>query len=88
MVRRTYKMPNWNRNKQKRLENHSESATKSTPNPGDYPVGSLESRAAARALVKDRAKGVMWIQYIDIGPNGERTMGPKIKVPPVQRRPA
>ena len=70
------------------MENLSESATLSTPKPGDYSLGSLESRAAARALVEDRAKRVTWIQYIDIGPNGEKTMGPKVKVPPVQRRPA
>ena len=30
------------------------SATKSTPRPGDFPLGSIESRAAARAMIQQR----------------------------------
>lgn len=39
-------------------------ATNSIPKPGDYPLGSLESRAAARALLEGNQKRVRLIFYV------------------------
>jgi hypothetical protein len=41
-------------------------ATDSGPNPGDFPVGSLESRAAARTML-GRQDDVIAMQVIDLG---------------------
>ena len=34
-------------------------ATNSGPRPGDFPVGSVESRAAARAMAEDKDEGIV-----------------------------
>jgi hypothetical protein len=34
-------------------------ATNSGPKPGDFPLGSLESRAAARAVAEDKDEGIV-----------------------------
>ena len=49
------------------------------PKPGDYSLGSLESRAAARALLKDRASKQNTITIIHLDTNGKeirRTVSP------------
>jgi hypothetical protein len=45
-------------------------ATNSAPKPADFPLGSLESRAAARTMAKTRAEGstrepIMYIAHFD-----------------------
>ena len=46
-----------------------------TPKPGDYPVGSPQSRAAARAMLKEEEKFVIKIHFV-------RTLGaPMAKKP-------
>jgi hypothetical protein len=57
----------------------SDNASKSACRPGDYGLGSLESRAAARALVQDRDKGETEIQIIFVSPDGKKEIGPKLK---------
>lgn len=58
---------------------------KSTPKPGDYSIGSLRSRAAARAMIgtmkEDRT--LRGIQIINVSPDGTRTEGERIEIPPV-----
>jgi hypothetical protein len=49
-------MDNWYRTKGKREEHQDEPAPVSGPRPGDFPPGSLESRAAARAIILERRK--------------------------------
>jgi hypothetical protein len=53
------------------------------PKPGDFSLGSLQSRAAARALIQDKKKEDFIIQLIEIGPNGERILGKQIRIPAV-----
>jgi hypothetical protein len=43
-------MNNHNGNMRKRTDPLRETATKSTSKPGDFPLGSIQSRAAARAM--------------------------------------
>lgn len=44
---------------QNKLHSHQLNATEAGPKPGDFPIGSLESRAAARAVFEGReAAGV------------------------------
>jgi len=57
-------MTNWNRNKGKQTDSFAETATKSTPRPGDYSIGSLQSRAAARAMLRDKGKPVVKIHLV------------------------
>jgi hypothetical protein len=61
-------MNNWNRNRGKRQEAIHDPATNPAPKPGDYPVGSVESRAAARAMIKGKRKVVIEIQNVRSGP--------------------
>jgi hypothetical protein len=72
-----------NGNKRKQADPISETATKSAPKPGDYPLGSLESRAVARALVQNRDKEGTVIQIVYVSPDGKKENGPKLKIPPV-----
>ena len=44
-------------------------ATDFAPKPGDYELGSLESRAAARAMLGDSNKLLMVLRYHFIGSN-------------------
>ena len=49
-------------------------ATDSTPRPGDFPIGSIESRAAARARLehtKDNPGEVDHVQIVHIGHDGK-----------------
>jgi hypothetical protein len=55
-------------------------AAKSKPRPGDYPLGCLESRAAARAILQDKDKGKVVIQLVFVSPDGKREPGPQIKI--------
>jgi hypothetical protein len=80
-------MTNPNRNKRKRADPLREGATQSTPKPGDFPLGSMASRAAARAMSDakrdqkpDRLTG---IQIVYGAPGGPQEYGPLIKIPPV-----
>ena len=74
-------MDKWNRDKKKGVDSLSETATKSAPKPGNYPVGSLQSRAAARALIQRRDNEDLFIQIVYDGPSGATTLGPRIRVP-------
>jgi hypothetical protein len=58
-------MSNWNNNRWKRPEHQSEPATMPGPKPGDFAVGSLQSRAAARSQVKNRREAkIRFIPHI------------------------
>ena len=46
--------------------------------PGDFPLGSLESRAAARALVERKSKPKRIIQIRFLSPDGTVTDGPRV----------
>ena len=74
-------MDKWNGGKGKRTENVAGIATKSLPSPADYPLASVESRAAARALVQDRDKKGEVIEIVLVSPDGTRTNGPRFAVP-------
>lgn len=57
-------MDNWNPFKGKRAERQLEPATNPGPKPGDFPLGSLKSRAAARRAL-ERWKTSAWMtQFI------------------------
>ncbi len=58
----------------------------SEPKPGDYPLGSLESRAAARALVDSEKEEEMVIQIVFVSPDGTTENGPIYRVPANPRR--
>jgi hypothetical protein len=73
-------MHKWNGNRKKEADSLVETTTKSTPKPGEYPVGSLESRAAARALVENREKSALEIQIVYVSPDGKEVNGPKYKI--------
>jgi len=45
-------MDKWNGDRRKVIACISKTATKSTLRPGDYPIGSFKSRAAARAKIR------------------------------------
>ena len=77
-------MNKWNRNKRKGADAIDETATKSTPKPGDYPIGSVQSRAAARALVQERDKDELVIQIVYVSPDGTKKNGPLIRPNNVQ----
>ena len=50
--------------------------------PGDYRLGSLESRAAARAMVDSEKVEEMVIQIVFVSPDGTRENGPQYRIPP------
>ncbi len=73
-------MNKWNGNRRKATEPLTETATKSTPKPGEYPIGSVQSRAAARALMQEKEnKKEQFIQIVYVSPDGTRENGPRIK---------
>lgn len=74
-------MDKWNGNNGKRTDPPSETATLSAPKPGDYPLGSLESRAAARAIVDSKKREETVIQVVFVSPDGTRENGPLLRVP-------
>jgi hypothetical protein len=53
-------------------DNVQSTATDSGPRPGDYPAGSIESRAAARALLENRA-GQLASEEMELTPFEEAT---------------
>jgi hypothetical protein len=58
-------MANWYGDKEKRAEHHPEPATMPGPKPGDFTVGSLQSRAAARSQVMNRREAkIRFITHI------------------------
>jgi|WetSurMetagenome_2_1015567.scaffolds.fasta_scaffold70984_3 hypothetical protein len=69
---------NWNRRKGTDLL--TETATKPAPKPGNYPIGSVHSRAAARALVQEKEKSGCFIQIVGVSPDGTRKNGPLIQI--------
>ncbi len=76
-------MTKWSANKRKQPENLLDPATDSAPKPGDYPLGSLQSRAAARAVVDSMAEEELVIQIVFVGPDGTKENGPRFIIPPV-----
>jgi hypothetical protein len=73
-------MNNLNGSKEKAIDGLSGAAT---PNPRDLPVGSVESRAAARAIVDSRKENETPIQIVLVSPDGSQRLGPLILVPGV-----
>lgn len=75
-------MSKWNGTKRNRTEPFRETATESAPRPGDYPIGSLQSRAAARALMQKKEKNEeeQFIQIIYVSPDGTQHDGPRLKI--------
>jgi hypothetical protein len=61
-------MDNWNMYKGKQMEQHPEPATVPGARPADFPLGSLESRAAARRAVERREKSAKVIQLLTLIP--------------------
>ncbi len=51
-----------NGNTRKQTDPLAEAATHSAPRPGDYSLGSLQSRAAARAMLKEKETGKLVIR--------------------------
>lgn len=74
-------MGNLNRNRRKRTDPLAEGATISTPKPGDYPIGSAHSRAAARMLAGRHKSKEIAIQVVYVSPDGTRKDGPLIRFP-------
>ena len=72
-------MANSNGNIRKGGDPILETATKSLK-PGDYPVGSLESRAAARSLIKNKPKTVIHVVFVG-GSEDREPLPPTKNVP-------
>jgi len=64
--------------KRKRRNRPSQTAT--DPHPGDYEIGSLESRAAARAMIEGKRKKKLVIQVFLVSPDGKKRPGPRYEV--------
>ena len=79
-------MTNLNRNNGKRTDGLADPATQSVPEPGDYPLGSLASRAAARAVIEERKvravhDGLLTgIQIVEVSAEGRR-LAEVIRIP-------
>ncbi len=79
-------MTNLNRNSRKRTDDLPDPATKSVPKPGDFPLGSLESRAATRAMINEEKRdetgnGLLTaIQVIEVSAEGRR-LAEVIRIP-------
>jgi len=57
-------------------------ATDSTPRPGDFPIGSPESRAAVRAMLKRTPSTTIRATIVHIGQDGSKLPAPeRIKWP-------
>jgi hypothetical protein len=76
-------MTKWNANRRKQPENLPEAATDSTPKPGDYALGSMKSRAAARAILKEKKQEVIRVHFVASDGNGH----PKIPGTPLPEKP-
>ena len=73
-------MDKWNRNRRKGKAALPETATQSAPKPGDYPIGSVQSRAAARVLIQKRDKEEVFIQIAYVSPDGTKKNGSLIRI--------
>lgn len=62
-------MAKWNGNRGKGPEDLPQAATNSTPKPGNYPLGSVESRAAAQAMIegKGKQKKILRVSFVEPG---------------------
>ena len=60
----------------------SDTATRFALKPGDYDLGSPQSRAAARSLVEAKKKPRAAIQVVLVSPSGTRENGPVLEIPP------
>jgi hypothetical protein len=69
---------NWNR--RKGTDPLTETATKSAPNPGNYPIGSVQSRAAARVLTQGKKKEEEFIRVVYVSPDGTKKNGHVIRI--------
>ena len=67
-------------NKGKQRGSISDTATRFALKPGDYELGSPQSRAAARSLAEAKKKPRESIQIVLVSPNGEKRKGPLIKI--------
>ena len=76
-------MTNWRSDKGKRREDLPEAATDSAPKPGDYALGSVKSRAAARAMLKEKKQEVIRVHFVASDGNGH----PKIPGTPLPEKP-
>jgi len=72
-------MNNWNRYRDKRSDDLPQSATK--PGPGDFEFGSVECRAAARALIQGQAEDELVI--FSVYPDGRSEPGEITRLPKV-----
>ncbi len=70
----------------KRTEDVRNLATQFAPRPGDYELGSVQSRAAARAMLdtkrEDEENRV--IQIVFVSPDGTERLGPRLEITPVK----
>jgi len=64
--------------KRKRRDRPSQTAT--DPHPGDYEIGSLESRAAARAVIEGQRKEKLVIEVTFVSPDGKKRKGPRYEI--------
>ena len=58
------------------------SNSNSLPRPEEFPLGSMESRAAARAMLEAQERGVRHLQIIITAPRPRREGEPHTKVGP------
>ena len=70
-------------NKEKEGGSLSDAATEFAFQPGDYELGSPQSRAAARSLVEAKKKPRGAIQIVLVSPDGKEENGPLIELMPV-----
>ena len=70
------------KNKGKSKCSLSDTATRVSINPGDYELGSMQSRAAARSLAAAKKRPARTIQIILVSPDGKQSNGPLIEIPP------
>ncbi len=59
-------MDNINENKKKETGFILEPTTQSAAKPGDFPVGSLKSRAAARSILKNKPETVVRVKFVGV----------------------
>jgi len=73
-------MDKWNGNRRKQADPLSEAATQSTPKPGDYSLGSLESRVAARVMLNEKETGKVVIKIGFVSKPGRTMAKPPYRV--------
>ncbi len=75
-----------NANRRRQPGNLHDAETDSTLRPGDYPLGSLQSRAAARVIVDSSRREETVIQVVFVSPDGTTENGPVYTVPASSRQ--